>query len=101
MRTYDVNSKKLIHQSGKCALPVACDSPLSGKIIRLFHDETLQTFYRRLCFSPDGQLIIAPSGVAELNGENSKPIHTTYVYTRADQKTYGIFLRFVRYFEVN
>lgn len=87
MRTYDVSSKKMINQSGKCILPVASDSPLSGKVVRLFHDETLQTFYRRLCFSPDGLLIIAPSGVAELNGDNSKPIHTTYIYTRFDQKT--------------
>ncbi|KAJ6641454.1 Chromatin assembly factor 1 subunit B [Pseudolycoriella hygida] len=92
MRTYDVTSKKLLHQSGKCALPVPTDSPLSGKVIRLFHDETLQTFYRRLCFSPDGKLIIAPSGVAELNGDNSKPIHTTYIYTRSDQKAPAIVL---------
>lgn len=77
----------MISKSGKSILPVPCDSPLNGKVIRLFHDETLQTFYRRLCFSPDGQLIIAPSGVAELHGENSKPIHTTYIYTRFDQKT--------------
>ena len=87
MRTYDVNSKKIICRSGKSVLPVPLDSPLSGKMVRLFHDETLQTFYRRLCFSPDGQLIIAPAGVAELYGESNKPIHTTYLYTRFDQKT--------------
>ncbi|XP_059485428.1 chromatin assembly factor 1 subunit B [Neocloeon triangulifer] len=30
---------------------------------RLFHDDTLGTFYRRLSFSPDGELLIVPAGI--------------------------------------
>lgn len=81
MRVFDVATKKVLGRSSKCVLPVSEKSPMFNKIIRIYHDDTLQTFYRRLCFSPDGMLIIAPAGVAELN-EITKPIHTTYIYSR-------------------
>lgn len=84
MRVFDATTKKVLARSSKCILPVPEGSALSNKEIRLFHDDTLQTFYRRLCFSPDGELIIAPSGVAELDGQ--KPMHTTYIYTRYSLK---------------
>lgn len=87
MRLFDVSTRKVVTRSSKSTLPVPEDSSLHGKVFRIFHDDTLQTFYRRLCFSPDGELLFAPSGVAELN-ENAKPIHTTYVYTRNNTKQY-------------
>lgn len=85
LRTFDVNTRKVINRSSQCSLPVSESSKLHGKTFRIFHDDTLQTFFRRLCFSPDGELLIAPSGVAELNSD-SKPIHTTYIYTRYNTK---------------
>lgn len=90
-RVFDINTKKVISRNSKCLLPVPESSPLHGKTIRLFHDDTLQTFFRRLAFSPDGQLIITPSGVAEIEGA-SKPLNTTYIYSRFSLKQPAVIL---------
>ncbi|XP_058464649.1 chromatin assembly factor 1 subunit B [Malaya genurostris] len=80
-RIFDLQSKKVLTRNNKCSLPVPKDSPLHGQTIRLYHDDTLQTFFRRLSFSPDGNLIVTPAGVAEIPGV-PKPLNTTYIYTR-------------------
>lgn len=82
-RIFDVKSKKIIQRNSKSIIPVEDGNPFYKKNIRLFHDDTLQTFFRRLCFSPDGSLIVVPSGIAEIeDSANIKPINTTYIYTR-------------------
>lgn len=90
-RVFDINTKKVISRNSKCLLPVPESSPLHGKTVRLFHDDTLQTFFRRLAFSPDGQLIITPSGVAEIEGA-PKPLNTTYIYSRFSLKQPAVIL---------
>lgn len=84
-RVFDLHTKKVLTRNNKCVLPVSKDSPLHGKTVRLYHDDTLQTFFRRLSFSPDGNLIVTPSGVAEIEGV-PKPLNTTYIYTRNSLK---------------
>lgn len=86
LRIFDVQTKKIVQRSNKSTLPVAKDSDLYEKNIRLFHDDTLQTFFRRLCFSPDGSLLVVPSGVVEVEGSTAKPLNTTYIYTRHSLK---------------
>ncbi|XP_055690668.1 chromatin assembly factor 1 subunit B [Lutzomyia longipalpis] len=90
-RVFDVHTRKVISRNGKCQLPVPPDSPFHGKVMRLFHDDTLQTFFRRLTFSPDGELIVAPAGIAE-GDESRKAQNTTYVYTRHSLKQPAIVL---------
>ncbi|XP_055624855.1 chromatin assembly factor 1 subunit B [Toxorhynchites rutilus septentrionalis] len=90
-RVFDLQSKKVLTRNNKCVLSVPKESLLHGKTVRLFHDDTLQTFFRRLSFSPDGNLIVTPSGVAEVEGI-SKPLHTTYIYTRNSLKQPAITL---------
>uniref|UniRef100_A0A182NH61 CAF1B/HIR1 beta-propeller domain-containing protein n=1 Tax=Anopheles dirus TaxID=7168 RepID=A0A182NH61_9DIPT len=80
-RVYDVQTKRVVSRCNKCTLPVPPTHPLHDKTVRLYHDDTLQTFFRRLSFSPDGNLIVTPSGVAEIEGV-SKPLNATYIYTR-------------------
>lgn len=47
----------------------------------LFHDESLNTFFRRLAWSPEGSLLAVPAGVyREYAGQT--PQHATYVYAR-------------------
>uniref|UniRef100_A0A182X3K7 CAF1B/HIR1 beta-propeller domain-containing protein n=1 Tax=Anopheles quadriannulatus TaxID=34691 RepID=A0A182X3K7_ANOQN len=84
-RVYDVQSKRVVSRCHKCVLPVPKDHPLRDKTIRLYHDDTLQTFFRRLSFSPDGNIIVTPSGMAEIEGV-SKPLNTTYIFTRNSLK---------------
>lgn len=90
-RVFDLNTKKVVTRNNKCNLPVPKNHPLHGKTVRLYHDDTLQTFFRRLTFSPDGNLIVTPSGVAEIEGV-PKPLNTTYIYTRNSLKQPAITL---------
>jgi hypothetical protein len=47
----------------------------------LFHDESLNTFFRRLAWSPEGSLLAVPAGVyREFAGQ--QPQHATYIYAR-------------------
>lgn len=85
-RIFDVNTKKVLSRCNKGEVPVPKDHALADKSIRLFHDDTLQTFFRRLNFSPDGRLIVVPSGVAHLDGSNGKPLNTTLIYSRHSLK---------------
>lgn len=85
-RVFDVQSRKNVIRSNKSTLPVSKDSEFFEKSVRLFHDDTLQTFFRRLSFSPDGTLIVVPSGLAEVEGSNEKPLNTTYIYSRFSLK---------------
>lgn len=81
MRIFDIQSKKVLHRINKSTLPVPESNELNGKRVRLFHDDTLQTFFRRLSFTPDGKLLITPAGVADYEGA-THPLHTTYAFSR-------------------
>ena len=60
---------------------LSLEDKVEQKNVRLFHDDTFQSFYRRLDVSPDGELLVIPSGVLEIDGEaNIK--HCTYVFSR-------------------
>lgn len=56
---------------------------MHGRSVRLYHDGTLQTFFRRLCFTPDGKLLLTPTGVTDYDGV-LKPTNTSYGYSRYD-----------------
>jgi chromatin assembly factor 1 subunit B len=57
----------------------------SGHYAYLFGDEKITTFYRRLCWSPDGQFLFTPCGI--LNEKNDKGenglVYVTYVFSRS------------------
>ena len=82
LRVFQIASKKLAARVGKAPLPVPKDHDLYNKKINLFHDDTIQTFFRRLTFSPDGELIIVPSGVIEPQEPGKKQSSTTLVFSR-------------------
>lgn len=48
------------------------------KSFRMFHDDTMRSFFRRLTFTPDGEILIVPSGVMETD----PVINSTYMFTR-------------------
>ncbi|VBB30639.1 unnamed protein product [Acanthocheilonema viteae] len=56
-------------------------STLTAGKYKLFHDDQLMSFSRIPDFSPDGELLIAPSGILETGSSN---IFGTYVFRRRD-----------------
>ncbi|XP_063618248.1 chromatin assembly factor 1 subunit B [Cydia splendana] len=86
-RTFDITTKKVTSRSSKASLPFPAAHPLHGVPVRLYHDDTLQTYYRRLQFSPDGMLIAVPAGRIEAEVKMEiKPINAVYIYTRYSLK---------------
>ncbi|CCG82053.1 putative Chromatin assembly factor 1 subunit B [Taphrina deformans PYCC 5710] len=66
---------------GSPALPTG-----KSRTMNLFHDESLLTFFRRLTFTPDGSLLLAPAGQHKqgLDGlAKEEVVNTVYIYTRA------------------
>ncbi|ELT96618.1 hypothetical protein CAPTEDRAFT_226807 [Capitella teleta] len=53
-----------------------------SKSSRIFHDDTMKSFFRRMSFSPDGQLLVVPSGCLEANQTEQNSVHTTLVFSR-------------------
>eukprot|EP00877_Chromochloris_zofingiensis_P011531 jgi/Chrzof1/6631/Cz19g03120.t1 len=49
----------------------------------LFHDESLNTFFRRLSWSPDGSFLAVPSGLFKQEVDGA-PLNTTYVFARGE-----------------
>ena len=90
LRVFSIANRTQVFQCSKAVLPGLKEH--SNSINRLFHDDTLKTYFRRLCFSPDGLLLIVPSGVIEppsitQNGNTDveipvKPTNATYVFLR-------------------
>ncbi len=68
---------------------VAASLGLSVKNASLYANETLTSFFRRLTFTPDGSLLLTPSGQYQTQHQNDKDakptyevINTVYIYTR-------------------
>lgn len=78
VRVYNINTKRVVHKIHKFTQPTSGDQP--AKPVRMFHDDTLKSFCRRLSFTPDGELLIAPAGLLEL--EEGKPVNATFVFAR-------------------
>ncbi|KPJ05522.1 Chromatin assembly factor 1 subunit B [Papilio xuthus] len=87
-RTFDIATKKVISKSSKAVLPFPKDHALYDTKVRLYHDDTLQTYYRRLEFSPDGLFVAVPAGriEPEQGKMDFKPINAVYIYTRYSLK---------------
>ncbi|XP_067128259.1 chromatin assembly factor 1 subunit B isoform X1 [Centruroides vittatus] len=79
MRIYNLNNKRVMHKVQKTVIPSEKNKG-SNKSTRMFYDDTLKSFCRRLTFSPDGELLIVPSGIVEQ--DDGKFINTTYVFSR-------------------
>ncbi|CAG0915941.1 unnamed protein product [Notodromas monacha] len=94
LRIYNASTKKVIHRIGKVqvqALPqkLTCvlDNSEDGNVpksVRLFHDDTLKTFSRRMDFSPDGEILFTPTGFLELG---SSCLNTFYAFSRVNLTT--------------
>ncbi|CAL8322345.1 unnamed protein product [Merluccius merluccius] len=81
MRVYSTQTKKKAY----CVSKMTSGAPGDGetKQYRMFHDDSMRSFFRRLTFTPDGSFLLAPAGCVEA-GENVT--NTTYVFSRKSLK---------------
>ncbi|KAL2310326.1 hypothetical protein Nmel_001974 [Mimus melanotis] len=63
---------------GQYIATLSCD-----RSFRMFHDDSMKSFFRRLSFTPDGSYLLTPAGCVE-SGENVT--NTTYVFSRNNLK---------------
>lgn len=98
--------RRSVSPSPALPLPAVKPSPTSKpqpgpKSAYLYHNEALLSFFRRLSFSIDGSLLLAPAGqykAGASNGHDSvakadEPQNTVFVYTRAGLNKYMKFIR--------
>jgi len=88
-RIYSLKTRKVVQKIHQTQLKLGDGEERSYK---LFHDDTLKTFCRRLAFSPDGLILFTPCGNLELhdNSEDGdsegkpkeKKINATFAFTR-------------------
>ncbi|KAL1459787.1 hypothetical protein WDU94_011741 [Cyamophila willieti] len=97
LRTYSIASKKVISRATRSKLPLNPSHELFDKVTPLFHDDTMKSFFRRLDFSPDGNLLVAPSGVLETSGKHTS---VTHVFTRACLNKPAVCLPSLQYYSV-
>lgn len=90
MRVYSLKSNRVIHNVCKMIYPSNTENNetkteecevSSTKTQRMFHDETVVR--RRLTFTPDGSLLIVPSGTLNRKQASQvEQINTAYVFSR-------------------
>ncbi|XP_070771086.1 chromatin assembly factor 1 subunit B [Enoplosus armatus] len=81
MRVYSTHTKK----KAFCISKMSSGPLAEGEVkqYRMFHDDSMRSFFRRLSFTPDGSFLLAPAGCVEI-GENI--INTTYIFSRKGLK---------------
>ncbi|KAM9343619.1 chromatin assembly factor 1 subunit B [Pholidichthys leucotaenia] len=81
MRVYSTHTKKKAFSISKMSSGPLAEGEV--KQYRMFHDDSMRSFFRRLSFTPDGSFLLAPAGCVEV-GENI--INTTYIFSRKGLK---------------
>ncbi|KAM9804838.1 chromatin assembly factor 1 subunit B [Neosynchiropus ocellatus] len=81
MRVYGTHTKKKAFSVSKLSSGAPAEAEVRQH--RMFHDDSMRSFFRRLSFTPDGSFLLAPAGCVEV-GENI--INTTYVFSRKSLK---------------
>ncbi|CAH0553132.1 unnamed protein product [Brassicogethes aeneus] len=79
-RIFDTTGKQVKARILKGKLPVSNEHYLHNKEVKYFHDDTFKSFYRRLQFSPDGSILICPSGHVEAD-DCKKILSGTMIFT--------------------
>ncbi|XP_078088889.1 chromatin assembly factor 1 subunit B isoform X1 [Mustelus asterias] len=79
MRVYSTQTRRVAFNVSK--MSSACEG--ETKTYRMFHDDGMKSFFRRLTFTPDGSLLLTPAGCVEA-GENVT--NTTFIFSRKNLK---------------
>ncbi|XP_055135620.1 chromatin assembly factor 1 subunit B isoform X1 [Symphalangus syndactylus] len=77
LRVYSIQKKRVAFNVSKMLSGIGAEG--EARSYRMFHDDSMKSFFRRLSFTPDGSLLLTPAGCVE-SGENV--MNTTYVFSR-------------------
>lgn len=72
-------------------LPVNESHKLYNKEVKYFHDDTYKSYFRRLTFTPDGNLLITPAGCVETE-DCKKALNCTYLFALDNFSQYVYFM---------
>ncbi|XP_037653816.1 chromatin assembly factor 1 subunit B [Choloepus didactylus] len=81
LRVYSTQKKRVAFNVSKMLSGIGAEG--EARSYRMFHDDSMKSFFRRLSFTPDGSLLFTPAGCVE-SGENVT--NTTYVFSRKNLK---------------
>ncbi|XP_036099728.1 chromatin assembly factor 1 subunit B [Molossus molossus] len=81
LRVYSTQKKRVAFNVSKMLSGTGAEG--EARSYRMFHDDSMKSFFRRLSFTPDGSLLLTPAGCVE-SGENVT--NTTYVFSRKNLK---------------
>uniref|UniRef100_A0A8C3KWH7 Chromatin assembly factor 1 subunit B n=1 Tax=Chrysolophus pictus TaxID=9089 RepID=A0A8C3KWH7_CHRPC len=81
LRVYNTQTKRVAFNVTK--MPSESGAEGEARSYRMFHDDSMKSFFRRLSFTPDGSLLLTPAGCVE-SGENVT--NTTYIFSRNNLK---------------
>ncbi|XP_008834130.1 chromatin assembly factor 1 subunit B isoform X1 [Nannospalax galili] len=81
LRVYSTQKKRVAFNVSKMLAGIGAEG--EARSFRMFHDDSMKSFFRRLSFTPDGSLLLTPAGCEE-SGENV--MNTTYVFSRKNLK---------------
>ncbi|XP_056368100.1 chromatin assembly factor 1 subunit B [Oenanthe melanoleuca] len=81
LRVYSTQTKRVAFNVTK--MPSGSGAEGEARSFRMFHDDSMKSFFRRLSFTPDGSYLLTPAGCVE-SGENVT--NTTYVFSRNNFK---------------
>ncbi|CAH1799444.1 unnamed protein product [Owenia fusiformis] len=91
LRVFSTTSKACLANTSKISVPNAqnADGETKPKSFKMYHDDTMKSFFRRLTWTPDGQLLITPAGCIE---SGDKTVNATYVFVRGQFSKPGLYL---------
>lgn len=79
-RIFDAAGKHVKGRISKGMVPVNESHKLYNREVKYFHDDTFKSYFRRLTFTPDGNLLITPAGCVETE-DCKKALNCTYLFT--------------------
>ncbi|KAM8976985.1 chromatin assembly factor 1 subunit B [Pelodytes ibericus] len=81
MRVYRTETKRVAYNVSKMVSNSSGEGEV--KTYRMYHDDSMKSFFRRLAFTPDGSLLLTPAGCVE---SGDTVVNTTYVFSRKNLK---------------
>ncbi|XP_041351342.1 chromatin assembly factor 1 subunit B-like [Gigantopelta aegis] len=90
-RVFSITGKNCLHNVSKMTIPQATPAEVDNKPkpFKMYHDDGIGSFFRRLSFSPCGQFLITPAGCVE---QGDGVTSATFIFTRNNLSKPALYL---------